>query len=285
MLNRRNVVIFAILNTVMIVVLLSQIWRFAKEIKEYESILADVQEKRLKNEEYLTDLGKIKDIIDDSSNSSTEIIKKTAEFVHDNSLHLTDQEYHQHVGGTSATVLPVVIKKLLLAYQGDESKKPHIACGLRSYAMRAILERFDIYSRLVHIYSDEYEDPQGHRLLEVLNPDTRAWELWDPDFKVNYVYRDSKKPVDIMALVLGDRDKIIPKNGPIEGWEETKTKHLKDNFFEAVMFENIFHDMPGNVIIINRKRFDIHRIFSNGMTFTEFATKVYQHPRLILLPI
>ena len=50
MLNRRNVVVFAILNTVMIVVLLSQIWRLAKEIKEYESILADSQEKRLKNE-------------------------------------------------------------------------------------------------------------------------------------------------------------------------------------------------------------------------------------------
>ena len=282
MLNRKKVVVFAIINTVMIAVFLSQIWRLTADIKEYENALREINSK---NEEYLANLGQIKGIIDDSSNSFTDIIRNTAQFVHDNSLHLTDQEYHQYIRGNANTVIPEVIKKLLLAYQSDKSKKPHIACGLRSYAMRTILQQFGIYSRLISIFSDEYEYPENHRLVEVLHPDTGAWEVWDPDFRVSFVYHDSRKPADIMDLLFGDIERIIPVNASIEGWEETNTKHLKDDFFEALMFEGIFQNTPGNIIIVNQKRFDIHKTFSNGLTFTEFAKKTYKNHRAILLPI
>lgn len=282
MLSRKKMVVFAIINTVMIAVFLSQIWRLTADIRQYEKTLQEID---AKNKDYLAELGRIKGIIDDSSNSYTDIIRNTAQFVHDNSLHLTDQEYRQYIRGNLKTVLPEIIEKLLLAYQGDESEKPHIACGLRSHAMRAILEQFGIYSRLISIYSDEYEDTQSHRMLEVLHPDTGAWEVWDPDFRVNFVYHDSRKPADIMDLLFGDIERIIPIDAPIEGWEETNTKHLKDNFFEAVMFESYFISTPGNIIIINPKRFDTHKIYSNGKTFAEFAKKAYNYPRMILPPV
>ena len=88
-----------------------------------------------------------------------------------------------------------------------------------------------------------------------------------------------------MDLLFGDIERIIPVNASIEGWEETNTKHLKDDFFEALMFEGIFQNTPGNIIIVNQKRFDIHKTFSNGLTFTEFAKKTYKNHRAILLPI
>ena len=46
----------------------------------------------------------------------------------------------------------------------------------------------------------------------------------------------------------------------------------------------IFQNTPGNIIIVNQKRFDTHKTFSNGLTFTEFAKKAYKNPRTILLP-
>ncbi len=282
MVDRKKMVVFTIIFTVMIVVFLSQIWRLTADIKEYESIL---QKTNSKNEDYLTDLGQIKKIIDDSSNSFTDVIRNTAQFVHDNSFHLIDQEYRQYIRGYLSTVLPRIMKKLLLAYQGDESEKPHIACGLRSYAMRAILGQFGIYSRLICIYSDEYEDTRVHRMLEVLHPDTGAWEVWDPDNRVNFVYHDSRKPADIIDLLFGDIERIIPIDASIEGWEETNTKHLKDDFFEAVMFESVSASTHGNIIIINTKRFDTHKIYSNGKTFAEFAKETYKHPRTILYPV
>lgn len=283
--NRRILLALAILNGVMILVFIFQIWTLARENKKYEAISSDSKENRLKQQEYSADLEKIKHIIDDPGNSFTAIVTNAMRFVHDNSLHRADYEYSRYADVKLVSSLPVIIKKLLLAYHGNEREKPHIACGLRSYAMRAILQRVGIFSRLVHVYTDDYEALEGHRLLEVLNPDTGAWELWDPDSRVNYVNRDSRKPVSVLALLFGDRDNIVPENGPIEGWEETNTKRLKDHFFEAVRFEGIFHDIPGTVIIINRKRFDIDKVFSNGMRFDEYATKAYSNPRLISIPI
>jgi hypothetical protein len=285
MYNRRILLALAILNAVMILVFLFQIWTLALENDKYEAILSDSKEKRLQQQEYLADLEKIKHIIDNTDNSFTAIVTNAMRFVHDNSLHRLDEEYGRYVDVKLVSSLPVIVKKLLLAYHGDESQKPHIACGLRSYAMRAILQRARIFSRLVHVYTDDYEEIKGHRLLEVLNPDTGAWELWDPDLRVKYINRDSRKPVSVLGLLFGERDNIVPKNGPIEGWEETNTKYLKDHFFEAVRFEGIFHDIPGSVIIINRKRFDLHKVFSNGMRFGEYATKEYSNPRLISIPI
>ena len=87
-----------------------------------------------------------------------------------------------------------------------------------------------------------------------------------------------------MDLLFGDIEGIIPVNDAIEGWEETNTKHLKDEFFEAFMFEGVFQNTPGNIIIVNQKRFDTHKTFSNGLTFTEFAKKTYKNSRTILLP-
>ena len=89
-------------------------------------------------------------------------------YVHDHSLPAAAGQYEQY-----AFNVPVVLDKLVLASKGEASEKPVLSCGPRSYAMRSILGRFNIYARLIQIYSDNYDTVQAHRLLEVFNPDAQ----------------------------------------------------------------------------------------------------------------
>ncbi len=264
-----------------VLISLFQIFRLNKELQENEKLLFNLA--RTKNEKlkYLKHLNKIKDIIKASSASIsvTDIAKVAMEFVHDNSLHLIDSEHRKY-----AFNIPIVVNKLLLTYSGQENEKPHLSCGPSSYVMREILTRFGIISRLIQVYSDEYDNVQGHRILEVFNPQEKKWEIWDPDYRVTYVDRYSKKPVGIMDLVFGDMSKIVPRNGFVEGWKETGTERLRTDYFKAFILESYTHGMINSTIIINKAKFNVNKIFSDGLTFEEWAVRHYQHPRFIVFP-
>ncbi len=284
MVNKKNLITL-VLNIVLVSILVSQVFRLYKENHRYKSALSHNIRIETEKQEYSRNLNKIKNIVKASciGESATDIIRQTMEFVHDNSLHLIDSEHRKY-----AFDIPVVIKKLLLTYHGQESEKPHLSCGPRSFVMREVLGCFGITSRLVQIFSDEYDNVQGHRILEVFNPQEKKWEVWDPDYRVIYVDRYTKKPVDIMALVFGDINRIVPKNGIVKGWEETATEHLRENYFKAFSLERfdqgIIEGTMNTTIIVNRAKFNVNKIFSAGLTFEEWAVRHYQHPRLIAFP-
>ncbi|MBW2034247.1 MAG: hypothetical protein JRI94_11790 [Deltaproteobacteria bacterium] len=264
-----------------VLISLFQIFRLNKELQENEKLLFNLARPKNEKLKYLKHLDEIKNIIkaNCSVESTTDIIRKTMEFVHDNSLHLIDSEHRKY-----AFDISVVVNKLLLTYSGQENEKPHLSCGPRSYVMREILTRFGITSRLIQVYSDEYDNVQGHRILEVFNLQEKKWEIWDPDYRVIYVDRYTKKPVGIMDLVFGDMSKIVPRNGFVEGWKETGTEHLRTDYFKAFILESYSHGMINSTIIINKAKFNINKIFSDGLMFEEWAVRHYQHPRLIAFP-
>ena len=151
--------------------------------------------------------------------------------------------------------------------------------------MRDVLTRFGIGARTVQLFSDAHKDVQGHRLVEVFNPETQTWEVWDPDHRVTYVDALTKKSLDTMDFLLGDLEKILPKDGNIEGWKETSTERLKeDNYFGAVMFEGPGRHVANSVVLINQEKFDINKAFSDGSTFKDWTRKHYRNVRIILLP-
>jgi hypothetical protein len=209
--------------------------------------------------------------------SPSEIIKVTMEYVHNNSLHLIDDEHRKYSGN-----IPHVLNKIYLASEGDVSEKPHLSCGPRAYAMKTILSQFNIYSRLVQIYSDEYETHEAHRLLEVYNPDNQSWETWDPDYGVTYIDRQTNNSVDILSLVFLDKENFIPVGVSGEGWKKTKTEVIRDNYFESVLFETD-GGMTNAVIIVNTDLFNMEKVFSSGLTFNAWAKKHYSSPRIIQL--
>jgi hypothetical protein len=278
MMNRRSALL-AILAVAFVGVAVVQIFRLAEENRKYEKLLSNSQRVDSGKKQYLNSLEKIKVILDDDRATPTEIIRRTMEFVHNNSVHLIDEEHRKY-----AFDIPVVINKLILAYEGDGSEKPHLSCGPRSYAMREILTRFGIFSRLVQVFSDDYQELKGHRLLEVFNPETGSWEAWDPDYRVTYVDPESKKRLDIMEVIFGDKEKLVPQDGAIMGWEETKTVLLREHYFEAALFEGTNNGMNNSIIIINPHEFNLGKTFSDGLTLREWMLKHYLHPRFIILP-
>jgi len=278
MMNRRKIFL-AILTVAFVMVAALQILRLAEENRRYEMLLNDSQGLAFEKDQYLQNLDKSKEIVGHDGATPTEIIRRTMEFVHNNSVHPIDEEHSKH-----AFDMRLVMNKLLLAYQSDDSERPILSCGPRSCAMKEILKRFGIISRLVQVLSDDYEQVEGHILLEVFNPDTESWEVWDPDFRVTFVDAVSKRRLDIMEIAFGDKEKVVPQDGAIMGWEETKTAHLKEHYFEAVVFEGGNNKMANSIVIINRHEFNLGRTFSDGLTLEEWMFKHYLHPRFIILP-
>jgi len=226
---------------------------------------------------YIANLDKVKNIIINTYNPETftDKVQLTMEFVHNNSLHLLDEEYYNYAFNT-----PIVINKLLLAQGGNINEKPHLSCGSRSYAMRDILIRFGINSRMVQVYSDDFNIVEAHRFLEVYNQGRNQWEVWDPDYNITYIDKHSTMPVDITTMVLEGLENIVPKQGEITGWNETSSNVLrKKNYLSMVRFES----MENSIIMINSKRFNLEKKYSDGLTFQDWANKNYVNPRFIVL--
>lgn len=284
MVNKKYLIAF-VLNIVLIGILVLQIFRLCKENYIYKRALSENIRIETEKREYSRNLNEIKNIIKEncSVESPTEIIRHTMQFVHDNSVHLVDSERKKY-----SIDIPLVIKQLLLAYTGQQNKRPQLSCGSHSFVMREVLNRFGIKSRLIQIFSDEYGNVRGHRMLEVFNPQEKKWEIWDPYYRVTYVDQYSKKRMDIVTLVFGDLDRIVPKNGVVKGWARTGTEDLRESYFEAFSLERfdkgIIEGTMNTTIIFNRTKFNINKIFSDGLTFQQWAVRHYQHPRFIVFP-
>lgn len=225
-------------------------------------------------------------IINDAKNKSverrysyTDLIRAVLEYTYNNSVHIVDDEHEIYASNRE-----IILEKMYMASTGNIEERPHLSCGPRSYIMKFILNQFHIYSRLVQIYTDEREEPAGHRLLEVYNPDTKSWEAWDPDNGVVYVDRDTKRPLDILTIIFSDKNTVVPIGVSAEGWEKTETEHLKKGYFKSVLFEQD-SGMKNTEIIVNSALFDMNKVFASGLTFEEWAKKYYAHPRIISLPL
>jgi hypothetical protein len=213
-------------------------------------------------------------------NPSTKIITQAVmEYIHNNSIHKIDDEYQLYAFNTN-----IVLEKLHLASNGNSEEKPHLSCGPRSYAMRELLKSFNIYSRLVQLYSDNFGTHAGHRLLEVFNREENSWEVWDPDYGVTYIDRNTRKPIDIITMIFSDSDNIIPVGLSGEGWENTGTRTIKDNYLKAVLFESA-KGMRNALIVVNISAFNIEKKYSSGVNFSDWAHATYGNPRIIYLPI
>jgi hypothetical protein len=199
------------------------------------------------------------------------------EFVHDYSIHKIDDQFYRNVKR-----LDLVMIKMAEALQGKHRDLPHLSCGPRATLMKELLSHLGIKSRLVQVYSDSFPNVEGHRLLEVLNSETARYELWDPDFRVWYQKVNGKDHVDAITMVLApSMDLFEPTDSVRTGWEDTQTKHLRDSYFKAVLYEGEREGMRHAPIFVNTERFDVKKRFADGLNFSEWATKKYGDIRFI----
>lgn len=224
-------------------------------------------------------LAVIKQALIKDASSNTDVISRALNFVHDNSEHRSDSEQRRYAFNT-----PLVMQMLYDVHRGVATEKPGLTCGPRALAMKAILDSIGIYSRLVQVFSSNYDSVRGHRLLELHNPDSDRWEVWDPDYRVVYKTVKDGTRVDIMSLITQSLDSIEPWRDDVHGWEQTGMGEIRANYFQAVLFEHMKGGMKDSLIVVNPLRLDLSKVFEDGARFEAWARRNYGLPRIIILP-
>lgn len=208
--------------------------------------------------------------------SETERIDFIRDWVYRNSIHKIDAEHDKYASDIS--------RVLFMLWRSHQTSKdyPHLSCGPRAYAMKAILDDLRIPNRIIMIFADNYFEINGHIFLEVFDRDTRNWELQDPDFDIYYIDIHNQKRLPGAGLIWGDLNSVIPISPSKGGWKQNHVAHLKRDYFGAMMFMN-FLDGEQSVILINLDRFSADKFFKEDAvtSFYEFACKHFEYPIFI----
>ena len=211
--------------------------------------------------------------------SETHKIEYIRNWVFENSVHDVESKKKYNPNNKNLMI------QMLWDYHLNLENPPKLSCGPRSLVFQQILKYLNIKSRLITIFSDNYDEILSHTFLDVYNTETSSWELHDPDFNVHYVMRTDKTPVSTYNLVFGTIDFFLPVSLDKVGWEELNIEHLKDNFFESLMIhQDELIDLKGDLIIINPEKFDIDKKFklNNNFNFIQFSKKNYYKPIMVL---
>lgn len=225
----------------------------------------------------LEDLNNIKEYIDSQNFSSeSERIDFIRNWVYEKSIHKIDTEHKKYAFNT-----PRVLSMLWKTHQTTKGHA-HLSCGPRAMAMKSILEKLEIQNRIISIFTDDNPEVNSHTFLEVFNKETKRWELQDPDFNIYYIALDTQERVATAQLIWGDLDSITPVSIDKKGWKNNNVEHLKQHYFETLMYMNHLNGEK-SVILINIDRFNAEKVFEkNGnIDFYQFANKHYSNPIFI----
>jgi hypothetical protein len=203
-------------------------------------------------------------------------VRFAREFVFSNSLHRVDSEHQRYAWDTDAVLV------MLLDHSRTLQNPPHLSCGPRALALKAVLDAMEIQSRRVHVFSGDYEEVRSHTFLGVYDEGLARWVIEDPDNDVTLVDAATDEPVSLLRAVLGDVQSVVPVSRRGCGWELNKIGCLQAHFFQAAKYDSA--GGTADIIVINTDRFPVAKRFpANGsMTFAEFSRKMYRNPVFFL---
>jgi hypothetical protein len=174
--------------------------------------------------------------------SQSELVDAVRRYVHAHSLHLMDAEHLTYTRDVTE-----ILRRLRDAGRG-EGRRPHLACGSRARAMRALVGALALESRLVGLYTDDFDGIEGHTLVEVRNAETARWELQDPDLNLHFVDLETGLRVSAAAFVWQSTQRL--RTVPADAAEG---ELLLAHYFEAVMYYQPESGAPP-VVLVNVDR-------------------------------
>lgn len=197
-------------------------------------------------------------------------------WVYENSIHLIDKDHDQYA------FRPATVLSMLWQTYSTGAPPPHLSCGPRTWALKIILDQLGIPSRVVMIFTDDNPGISSHTFLEVFDWESADWVVQDPDFNIYYINQRTRQRLSTLQLLLGDLSAIVPVSGAKVGWQENEVEHLKQHYFEALLYMNHLHGKK-SVVMVNLDRFDLNKRFAgnDNSTFPEFANKYYKEPVFI----
>lgn len=173
-------------------------WPMVSHIKQ--SLLMSQPEQRQNLDYIVNTLGR------SASSSTYRQIVKVRQWVNTHSIHQIDAEHDSY-----AFRLPKVIGKLR-QFNEAGGTPPHLSCGPRAYAMKAILDALGIESRIIDLFVVVQGEVLSHTLLEAFDRDRGEWILQDPDFNVSYVHALTGKPLSVRDALLADKRDIAAES-------------------------------------------------------------------------
>jgi|GEM_PF-2720358 len=178
--------------------------------------------------------------------TKTEQIDFVREFIYQNSQHGLDAESAKY-----RLELPVTLAMLWSYYQ-DHKNPPLLECSSRTVAMMSILDALGIRSRMINLFTSDYDTLRSHTFLEDYNPDNGHWEIQDPDYDVYYIYKTSSARVSTSQILLEPLDQFQPQSN-FPDQVVTASQSILSHYFQAI----VFHDEDGgiNVGMVNTSRF------------------------------
>jgi hypothetical protein len=198
------------------------------------------------------------------------------EFVFSHSLHQLDSEHARYAWDTRAVLA------MLYEHYLTRQNPPHLSCGPRALALRAVLDALGIESRTVHVFTGDYDEIRSHTFLEVFDEDSARWVIHDPGNDVSYVEARTSEPVSLIRLVFGDVQSVVPVSQRGRGWELNEIDYLQSHYFQAAKYDSA--DGSPDLVIVNTDRFSVAKRFpaNDNMTFVEFSQKNYRRPAFLL---
>jgi hypothetical protein len=178
--------------------------------------------------------------------TKTEQIDYVREFIYQNSKHGVDAESAKY-----RLELPVTVQ-MLWDYSQTHQNQPLLECSSRTVAMLYILDSLGIRSRMVNVFTSDFDTLRSHTFLEAYNPDSGHWEIQDPDYDIYYVYKANSARVSASQILLEPLDQFqIQSKFPDQ--VDTASQSVLPHYFQAV----VFHDELGGVDmgIVNTTRF------------------------------
>lgn len=91
------------------------------------------------------------------------------------------------------------------------SDPPPMECSYRSGTLVTMLESqgYEAHDIVITRNEDDFND---HVVVEVLNPDTGAWEVHDPSYDIDFVTIQDKKPLGIKDMLVKDTSEYTACN-------------------------------------------------------------------------
>ena len=159
---------------------------------------------------------------------------------------------------------PVVIQKLVENFESGKSP-PHLSCTPRAWAMRSILNDFGFKNRIIQLYFPGEDEMFSHTFLEVFNPETRLWEVHDPD--INLIYVDSlgnRLSIFAMKTKSEKGEVFYPKRGNEKGWHLSYLKLSSPDNFKIIAFRYLKERYLEDLVFIDQTQVNLDKRYSKN---------------------
>lgn len=233
-------------------------------VRKFPDVKADVLEQMRRAEIY--DLSGV-----DKARTFHAKIDTLMAFVHNNSVHNIDDEFWDDFRNK-----PRTLDKLLAHAKGESKERPHMECSTRSKLLLPLIRKAGFEAHMVDLfmYKPQYD---SHVVVEVKNPDTGLWEVYDPTYKIHWKNQNTNARASMRDLVFTPNFPFTPCLDEIRcGYGRTDhafpvPEKVEGFFGLAVLMDD---EGQGSVQLNNPERFDLNQKPEGGdKVFCDWAKK------------